>query len=412
MPDLEHTILSKRYFLKQKVGSGGSADVYQAFDRLRSADMAVKVMRQDLANDSRLIKLFEQEAAILRQLDHPYIVRLYDFDKQDKIVFFVMEWVEGSDLKQAIAKKKKPFTLEEVIRILEPVSAALTYAHNKEYFHCDIKPANILLHVDGRVLLSDFGVARRVHEQKQGGTPSYEAPEQITAGRIDARTDVYGLGVVIYEMLSGGMVPFRGDSPLSVEKTTLGERIKWERLNLPLEPLHKFNPKLSREIEAVVDKALCKEPDSRYPSVMALRKDFENACRTGKPLERVDETTIGPPPVPDPFPPARVIVPDKIHGPHLFGRSGEFEGRLIPLFQTSTTLGRGKANHLHFSEASVSRSQATVLKTRRGTYIRDENSSHGTFVNGKQIPSGGLEALHHGDVIQVGFFEELEFRER
>jgi serine/threonine protein kinase len=426
MSGLERTTLNKQYFLKRKIGSGGSADVYQAFDRKRDTDMAVKVMRQDLADDNRLIKLFEQEAAILKKLSHPNIVRLYEFDKQDRVAFFVMDYIDGSDLKQAIAKNQKPFTLEEVKRILDPICKALTFAHTEQYYHCDIKPANILLHVDGKVLLSDFGVARRVHEQKQGGTPTYEAPEQITEGRIDARTDVYGLGVVIYEMLSGGMVPFRGDSPLSIDKTTLSERIKWERLNLPLEPLHKFNPSLPKEVEAVVDKALSKEPDSRYPSVMALGQAFENACQIGKVPDhsekapnRSGDTIIGPlptpmqnlpPPAPKPTPPIRST--ERIHGPHLFGRSGEFAGQVILLNQTSITLGRGKANQLHLQEASVSRSQATLLKTRRGIYIRDEQSSLGTFVNGSRISAGVPVLLHHGDIIRVGYFQELEFRER
>jgi serine/threonine protein kinase len=319
--------------------------------------------------------------------------------------------------------------LEEVKNILDPICKALTFAHAEQYYHCDIKPANIFLHVDGRVLLGDFGVARRVHEQKLGGTPSYEAPEQITGGRIDARTDVYGLGVVIYEMLSGGKVPFRGDSPLSIDKTTLSERIKWEHLNLPLEPLHKFNPSLPKEVEAVVDKALNKEPDSRYPSVIALQQAFEKARLIGKVPDYSDkvpdrsgDTIMGPqpPPVQKQTPPPRPvqkqthpdITAEKIHGPHLFGRSGEFAGQVILLSQTSTTLGRGKANQLHLQEASVSRQQATLVRTRHGVYIRDEKSSLGTFVNGRRISASTPVLLHHGDVIRVGYYQELEFREK
>jgi serine/threonine protein kinase len=426
MGDLIHTTLKEQYFLRRIIGSGGSGDVYQAFDRKRDTNMAVKVIRQDLADDNHLIKLFEQEAAILKKLSHPNIVRLYEFDKQDRIAFFVMDFIEGSDLRQAITKKQQPFTLEEVKKILDPICKALTFAHNEQYYHCDIKSANILLHVDGRVFLGDFGVARRVHEQKQGGTPTYEAPEQIRGGRIDARTDIYGLGVVIYEMLSGGILPFRGDSPSSNDKTTLKERIKWEHLNLPPEPLYKLNPSLPKEVEAVVEKALSKEPDSRYPSVMALQQAFENACLIGavpdqsdKVPDRSGDTIMGPQPplTPNlspqaPKQPPALVPAGKVHGPHLFGRSGEFAGRVIPLSQTSTTLGRGKGNQLHLQEASVSRSQATLLKTRHGVFIRDEQSSLGTFVNGKRISAGMPVPLHSGDVIRVGYYQELEFREK
>jgi serine/threonine protein kinase len=419
MAGLEGTTLKDQYFLRKKVGSGGSADVYQAWDKKRSTPMAVKVMRQDLANDARLIKMFEKEAALLRQLSHPNIVRLYEFDKQDNIVYFIMDWVEGSDLKQAILKNQKPFTLESVIHILEPISVALDFAHKEMVFHCDVKPANILLHEDGRVLLTDFGVARRVYEQKQGGTPPYMAPEQFTGGQIDARTDVYGLAVVIYELLSGGNVPFRGDSPLSQSKTTPRDRIEWEHLNLPLAPIHQYNPTLPDEVEAVVGKALNKDPNLRYPSVVTLREEFEDACRKGKPVDRSGDTILGilPPPIPKPPASPHPIPPkdnqlEKIHGPHLFGRSGEFAGRVILLSLPSVSLGRGKGNQLCLQEKSVSRTHATVVKTRRGVYIRDEQSSLGTFLNGKRIPAGVPVPLRDGDVIRVGYGQELEFKEK
>jgi serine/threonine protein kinase len=426
MSDLVGTTLKDQYFLTRIVGSGGSADVYLAWDRKRSTHMAVKIMRQDLSNDERLIKMFEKEAALLNKLQHPNIVRLYEFDKQGQIIFFVMDWVKGSDLKKSILEKQGPFPLNEVDRILAPISIALEYAHKEKIFHCDVKPANILLDEDGKVLLSDFGVARHVFEQKQGGgTPPYMAPEQFTGGNIDARTDVYGLGVILYEMLSGGKVPFRGESPQSPGKTTR-EKIEWEHLNLPLAPLSQHNPALPLDVEAVVTKALNKDPTFRYPSVVALKEAFENACRTGKqpdqPAKQTDHSrdTImkpGPPPVPnqptsDMRQHIRDLTAEKIHGPHLFGRTGEYAGRFILLSEATTTLGRGKTSLVHLQDPHVSRSHATFFKTRHGMYVRDENSSLGTFVNGRRILPAQSVLLRHGDIIRVGFSEELEYKEK
>ena len=135
MTDLVGTTLKDQYFLRRLVDSGGTANVYQAWDRVRSTNMAVKILRHDLSSDSRLIIMFEEEAALLRQLQHPNIVRLYEFDKQDNIVYFIMDWVDGSNLRQAITKNQKPFTFDETLHILEPISIALNYAHQKKIFH-------------------------------------------------------------------------------------------------------------------------------------------------------------------------------------------------------------------------------------------------------------------------------------
>jgi eukaryotic-like serine/threonine-protein kinase len=415
MADLLKTTLNNQYFLRKFVDSGGTADVYQAWDRKRSTNMAVKVLRQDLANDSRLIRMFEEEAALQNKLTHPNIVRLYEFGKQEKILFLVMEWIDGSDLRKAINESQKPFSLDKVTSILVPICSALDFAHKENVFHCDVKPANILLHKDGRVFLSDFGIARRIYKQKPGGsgpgTPPYMAPEQFTGGKIDARTDIYGLGVVIYQMLSGGKVPFRGDSPGSPGETTR-ERIKWEHLNLPLAPLKTFNPNMPEAVEEVVQKALDKDPEKRYPSAITLREEFENACRScGGETIVLPDPVRKPPPPELPQPPLS-NPPTRVHGPHLFGRRGEYAGQALPLVSQSTSLGRGRTNYIRLQEQSVSRSHATIIKTRQGVFIRDEQSTLGTLINGRRIIPGKPVQLRHGDIIQVGSFQELEFRER
>ncbi len=449
MADLVGITLSNRYFLRRPIGSGGMADVYLAWDTDRSTEMAIKVLRRDLANNTRFRKRFAKEAEFLRKLDHPNIVRLYAFDEDDGVVFVVMDWVEGNDLRQVITERKQPFSLEEVSHILRPIASALNYAHRKKIYHCDVKPANILIDMDKRVFLSDFGVARLASEQQGGGTPPYMAPEQFAGGVIDGRTDVYALGVTLYEILSGGQVPFHGDSPFSAGKTTR-ERIAWEHLNLPLPPLTQFNSGLSSSVVNVINTALNKEPSLRYPTAMALFADFERARgKSDRPTaspsadQPVRSKTIPksvdisqspsprfpkpPPPIPPgsthytPLPPYTKSPPSQVmpiplrgqvHGPHLYCRSGDFAKQSIPILKQGLTIGRETNKQLPLRERSVSRSHATIIRTRRGVYIRDEKSTMGTLVNGKRIPANIPILLKHGDVIQMGHYQIFEFRNK
>jgi serine/threonine protein kinase len=415
MSNLEGKTLRERYFLRQLIGKGGMADVYLAWDKTRSTKMAVKVLRQESRGKARRFQTFSKEAELLRKLEHPFIVRLYEFDRQGEIVFLVMDWVEGTNLRQAIEERGGPFSFEEISNILKPVCSALNYAHQNHIFHCDIKPANILLHTDGRVLLSDFGVARLAEEAKGGGTPAYMAPEQILEQEVSAATDVYALGITLYEMLSGGILPFRGDSPNS-KGSTLQERIEWEHCHLDVPPLKEFNPHIQESMIQVITKALNKDVHLRYPTTLALQEDFEQA-RASVPGEIKSKETIFhtivrelPKPAPGPIiqPPAdRPATP---LGRHLFGRGGEWAGRTFQISDQAVSIGRGDHNQLRLQERSVSRTHATLLRTRRGVYIRDENSLLGTYVNDRRI--GGPVRLRQGDLIRIGVYQVFEYRER
>jgi len=416
MAELDGATLLNRYFLREQIGSGGTADVYQAWDNLRSTRMAIKVLRRDLAISPHFFQMFAKEAELLRKLEHPSIVRLYEFEKDGDVFFIVMDWVDGSNLRQAISNRRKPYSLEETSNILQPVCSALNYAHQQKVLHCDIKPANILLHVDGRILLSDFGVAQLAHEQAGGGTPPYMAPEQFMNKSVDARTDIYALGVTLYEMLSGGELPYRGDSADSPGSTTR-ERIAWEHINLPLPPLCQFNPGLSGSIELVVQTAMSKEPAQRYATAMDFQKAFEHARiesgRRGSELH----TIIHPlPPQPQPSPPlpSPVRSPSAVRrkAPHLVVRSGDLAGQIVPIPTSGLTIGRSSSARLHLREPSVSRNHSSIVVVRRGVYIRDEGSSLGTIVNGQRIPTGIPVLLRPGDVIQVGYYQVFEFREK
>jgi len=417
--------LCGRYYLREFVGSGGTAEVYLAWDQFRSARMAVKVLRSDVK--SRSLQHFEQEAELLRRLEHPFIVRRYELERDEGLIFLVMDWVEGSNLRQSIMEMKQPFSVEKASGILNPVCSALNFTHQNGVYHCDIKPANILLHVDGRVLLTDFGVARLADERRSGGTPAYMAPEQIRDDVVDARTDIYALGVTLYEMLSGERLPFRGDSQSS-QGSTPRERVEWEHCYLPPPPLSQFNAGLPQAVLNLVERALGKEPGQRPATVPEFLDAYEQARRQpARPLPPNVEaltTTYSPAAVPPmnrrPVPPARprpvpqagaAIQPaDSVAGPRLLGKNGQYAGMAVALSGNSLNIGRAAGSGLWLSERSVSRTHASIVRTRRAVYLLDVGSVAGTYVNNQRVL--GPVQLKHGDVIQIGYADVFEYLER
>jgi serine/threonine protein kinase len=418
-------MLCGRYFLRRFIGSGGTAEVYLAWDRIRSTRMAVKVLRPQV--DKKALELFEKEAELLRQLEHPFIVRRYEMERHDNLVFLVMDWVEGNNLRQRILEMKRPYSLQNTVDVLQAICSALSFTHQNHVFHCDIKPANILLHVDGRVLLTDFGVARLASEKRSGGTPAYMAPEQILERDVNERTDIYALGVTLYEMLSGGVMPFRGDSQNS-QGSTQRERIEWEHCFLPAPPLSQYNPGLPPRVVRVVQQALSKDPTERQASALELLGAFEQACDSSS-NPHVESNLPAPQPDPQPYPRVQqaeippiqieppgvehvIMVPSSayIGGPHLFCKAGQYSGQIIPIASGKMSIGRSRDSRLWLGERTVSRSHANILRTRRAVYIEDENSSMGTYVNGERIL--GPCKLRSGDVIVIGSGQIFEFRER
>jgi len=415
MASLVKQTLLNRYFLRELVGSGGMADVYLAWDTSRSTQMAVKVLRQDLVHNPRFFQQFAKEAELLRKLEHPNIVRLYEFERQGNITFLVMDWVDGQDLRKTISQRRRPYPASRASTILGPVCSALHYAHQNGVYHCDVKPANILLHRDGRVLLTDFGVARLASEHISGGTPAYMAPEQFQGGAIDARTDEYALGVTLYEMLTGGNLPFNGKSSSSPGKTGR-DRIAWEHLNLQAAPPSSINGSIPAAVENVILTALSKNPSDRFPTTMALRESFDQALTAREPRgddsdsnRRTILKPFGDGGHPDPPPKRREDVQrrPKMRGPHLIGVRGEQAGAGIAIPAGGLRIGRSQGNHIRLGERSVSRNHASIIRSRSGVYVRDEGSSLGTFVNGNKI--AGPTLLKPGDVIRIGYGQEFEF---
>lgn len=416
MSVLKGKTIKNQYFLREIVGSGGMADVYLAWDTLRSAKMAVKILRRDLSENPDVMNAFEREAGFLQELTHPYIVRFYEYGNEKGVIFIVMAWVDGINLKDRIERLHRPLHLVEVLPILQPICSALNFTHQKNKFHCDIKPSNILLHENGKdVFLADFGVAHAAQEQAGGGTLPYMAPEQFSQGIVSAQTDIYSLGITIYQMLSGGEVPYRGDTKST--GTTPRERYAYEHSYLPLPPLVKFNPNIPSSIFPVIQKAVSKSPAERFNSMIDFLNAFTQACGnvhpapSPKPKPDPQITIFEPPPykIPNPSLSRTQIKPGV---PHLYARSGDLVGQYIQFSSNEVLIGRGSNCPIHIHEQSVSRMHATLFLTKKGVYIRDEKSSLGTYVNGKLIPPGVPILINDGDVIQIGHYQILEFRKK
>jgi len=401
------------------------ANVYLAWDQLRTTELAVKVLHSELAGESRFLNMFKKETKFMRELPHPNIVRLYDFGIEkigaEKIVFIVMDYKKGCDLRRFLARRRGSLDTEEASHILAGVSKALHFAHQSKILHCDVKSANILLSHDETttlreqdVFLADFGISRWTLEQEGGGTPAYMAPELFQGGSVTEKTEIYALGVTLYEMLSGGQLPFEGDS--SSPGSTIRERIAWEKQYNPLPPLQQFNPSLSHNIVIVVEKALNKEPNLRHAAIIDVWYEFENALKQRTvPTDNGQKTVKLPlPPQPPSASPQRLTpFPPMKPGskqPHLYGIDGERAGQEIPLLEQNLTVGRSHSNLLRFTDRRVSRTHAVIVQSSRAFYIRDEQSSHGTFLNGRRIPPGKNILMKDGDRIEIGDSQILEFR--
>ena len=376
MDDLEYTTLADRYFLRKLAGTGGMAQVYQAWDQLRGTEMAIKVI-----HDLRFFESFVREAVALRDIAHPNIVRFYSVEKDDEkgIIFIVMEWVEGRDLQRILKKRGGPLGIGEVTSILQGIQRALQYAHKLGICHCDIKPANILLKdADDQPVLSDFGLAHVAHDKGAGGTLAFMAPELfIKGGEYSVSSDIYALGVTLYQLLSGHL-PFHGDTK---------DRLIREHMGKTPPRIQSFNPKVPDGIARVIEKALAKNPSQRQGSVMELWSEFSR--HTGwETREGPDLTSI------------------------LRGLSGERIGQKISISGQGITIGRSKRNLFRLRHPSISRYHATII-WKQGRYcIQDLGSTTGTFVNGRRILPHKMIHLRNGDKIKLGASEILEFRTR
>jgi serine/threonine protein kinase len=268
----EPKILNKRYQLLEPIGKGGMAIVYRAQDLMLERFVAVKVLREDYSRDPAFQERFRREAKAAANLSHPNIVIMHDFGLDNGQLFLVMEYVPGKDLKTLI-KQRVRFSPEDALPLLIQACAGIGYAHRAGLIHCDVKPQNMLVSPDMRLKVADFGIARALstvlpEEQRDvvWGSPQYFAPEQATGGAPSPASDVYSLGIIMYEMLTGSL-PFQSttDSDLA-------------RQHVEVEPplLSEILPEVSPTLEQILKKVLSKEPSQRYRTADQLGRVLMN----------------------------------------------------------------------------------------------------------------------------------------
>lgn len=255
-------ILAGRYELIEKIGDGGMAVVYKAKDRLLNRFVAIKILKPEFIKDPKFIDSFRRESQAAAGLSHPNIVSVYDVGKEGNIYYIVMEVLEGDTLSDVI-RREGHLDEKKAIDIAKKIALALSAAHKKNIIHRDVKPHNVLITEDGTVKIADFGIAKAVNSgtivnntSTVMGSVHYLSPEQARGGYVDARSDIYSLGIVLYEMLTG-TVPFDGDNPVSVAMMHMNEDVK---------PPSLVNPEVSPALDKVVLKATAKHQPDRYKS--------------------------------------------------------------------------------------------------------------------------------------------------
>jgi len=300
-PLLSRTI--GNYQIVDRLGKGGMATVYRARQVNMQRDVAIKIMSADLAQDPQFVARFEREAQVIAHLEHPRILPVHDFGHEGELFYLVMRLIEGDTLYQRLLDDALP--VDVAARFVTQIAEALDYAHAEGVIHRDLKPNNILIDAWDNLYLMDFGLAKMVASSSNLtetgavlGTPAYMAPEQWRGAPVDARTDVYALGVILYEMVAGE-TPFETDTPYS---------LMYKHLNDPPPPLRDRLPDLPEAAERVILKALAKDMTGRYQSAGDLARAFVSAVEgeeDGAPADVPAEA----PPAEEPVPPPERIVP-------------------------------------------------------------------------------------------------------
>ena len=266
------TVINDRYEVHKRVGRGGMADVFLARDLLLDRQVAIKILFPEFAVDPNFVERFRREAQAAANLSHPNIVNVYDWGRYEGTYFIAMEYVQGRTLAE-ILKTNQRLTPKQDAEIASEVAAALGFAHEAGLAHRDIKPANILIGSNGQVKVADFGIARAMNSATESnltqagavmGTASYFSPEQAQGAQPDPRSDLYSLGIVMYEMVAG-RPPFTGENPVS---------IAYKQVHDNPQPLNQIVEGVPRPFEAIIAKLLAKDPKLRYPSAHALRDDL------------------------------------------------------------------------------------------------------------------------------------------
>ena len=262
--------INDRYQIIRTIGEGGMANVYLAYDTILDRNVAVKILRGDLANDEKFVRRFQREAIAASSLTHPNIVEMYDVGEDDGKYFIVMEYVEGVTLKSLI-KRRGSLTLTEVIDIMLQLTSGIACAHESFIIHRDIKPQNVLILDDGRVKITDFGIAMALNSNELTQTNSvmgsvhYLPPEQANGTGSTIKSDIYSLGILMFELLTGKL-PFKGENAVEIAIKHMKE---------PIPSVKEFNPEIPQSVENIILKASAKNPKNRYDNVIEMYNDLK-----------------------------------------------------------------------------------------------------------------------------------------
>ena len=273
--------INDRYEIIKTIGEGGMANVYLANDLILDRKVAIKVLRGDLSNDEKFIRRFKREALSVSNLSHPNIVEVYDVGEEDGNYYIVMEYIEGKTLKQLL-QKRGALTLPEVIDIMSQLTDGLAHAHEAYIIHRDIKPQNIMIEDNGMIKITDFGIAMALNSTQLTQTNSvmgsvhYLPPEQANGKGSTIKSDIYSLGILMYELLTGS-VPFKGDTAVEIALKHMKEKIP---------SIRKQNPTIPQSVENIVIKATAKNHKNKYDSVREMYSDLQTA------MERTNEKRI------------------------------------------------------------------------------------------------------------------------
>ena len=288
--------INERYEIIKSIGEGGMANVYLGYDTILDRNVAIKILRGDLANDEKFVRRFQREALSASSLSHPNIVEMYDVGEDDGLYYIVMEYIEGKTLKQLL-KKRGSLTLSESIDIMLQLTDGMAHAHDSYIIHRDLKPQNIMIQDDGQIKITDFGIAMALNSTQLTQTNSvmgsvhYLPPEQAAGKGSTIRSDIYSMGIIFYELLSGSL-PFRGESAVE---------IALKQMRDPLPSLRDENKEIPQSIENIILKATAKNPKNRYHDAKEMHQDLLTALndeRMNEPIyqypypeHEVDEST-------------------------------------------------------------------------------------------------------------------------
>ena len=272
---LEGKLLGGRYEIIEKIGNGGMATVYKATDKVLKRYVAVKILRDEFTTDEEFIKRFEVEAQSAARLTHSNIVSIFDVGVDENLYYIVMELIQGKTLKEIIIEEKGPLPWKWSVNVAMQIASALEMAHKNNIVHRDIKPHNIIITEDGVAKVTDFGIAKAVSNSTITafgttiGSVHYFSPEHARGGYTDAKSDLYSLGVVMYEMVTG-RVPFDADTPVSVALKHMQED--------PVEPIE-LNPNIPTALNKIIMKTLKKDTSLRYQSATEMLQDLKKALK-------------------------------------------------------------------------------------------------------------------------------------